>query len=247
MPPQRAYPPVPRLPRDEHVGLVREVFSRVPSGYDFLNRLLSLRRDVAWRKALVRGIERSGAAHLLDIATGTGDVPVLACRRIPVLRVTGVDFVPEMISGAGHKLVRAGLCDRVRLALADASRLPFPNGFFDAASIAFGIRNMPRRVEVMQEILRVLQPGGALFILEMVPPNNALYRWYLTTLLPAVARRFTKDPPAYPYLADSIVCFPEPDAFLKEMGQAGFQTLAKKSLTFGITYLFSGVKPASAD
>jgi len=245
MPPRRLTPPVPRLTPEEHAGLVREVFSRVPSGYDFLNRLLSLRRDVAWRRALVRGIGRSGAAHLLDIATGTGDVPVMACRRIPLLRVTGVDLVPEMLLGAGPKLTQADLMPRVRLALADACRLPFPSGSFDAASIAFGIRNMPLRMEAMREIRRVLRSGGAFFVLEMVPPNHSLYRWYLTTLLPAIARRFTKDPPAYRYLADSILAFPKPGDFMNEMGEAGFENLSNQSLTFGITYLFSGVKPTS--
>jgi len=225
--------------------MVRGLFSRVPTGYDFLNRLLSLRRDVAWRKALVRGIARGGTRRLLDIAAGTGDVPVLACRRLPALEVTAVDFVPEMMTKARSKLVRAGLDGRVRLVLADASRLPLPDGLFDAASIAFGIRNMPGRVETMREIGRALRPGGSLFVLEMVPPNNPLYRWYLTVLLPVVAARFTQDPPAYRYLADSILAFPEPEAFQKEMGEAGFENLSRKSLTFGITYLFSGSKPAS--
>ena len=233
------------MSKKEHVDVVQSVFSRVPSGYDFLNRLMSLRRDLAWRRALVQKIRLCGAAHLLDIATGTGDVAVMACRAIPGLRVTGVDFVPEMVALALPKLVRAGVAGRVRLTLADAARLPFPPESFDAASIAFGIRNMPRRIEIMREIRRALKPGGSLFVLEMAPPppGNPLYRWYLTRILPGMARRFTSDPPAYRYLADSILSFPKPDAFLAEMRAAGFEDVSKKSMTLGITVLFSGVKP----
>jgi demethylmenaquinone methyltransferase/2-methoxy-6-polyprenyl-1,4-benzoquinol methylase len=242
--PREPYPPIRELTPEEHISVVRKVFSRVPSGYDFLNRVLSLRRDVAWRKVLVRRIREAGAAHLLDIATGTGDVAVMACKAVSGLKVTGVDFVPEMVLGARPKLAQAGVGRRVSLALADASRLPFPSESFDAASIAFGIRNMPHRVEVLREIRRTLKLGGSLFILEMVPPNNFLYRWYLTSLLPTIARWFTQDPPAYRYLADSILNFPKPEAFLKEMDEAGFSNLSHKSLTLGITYLFSGDKPS---
>ena len=242
MPLKTSYPPIADLSPKEHIEVVRSVFSRVPSGYDFLNRLMSLRRDVAWRWALVRNIRACGASHLLDIATGTGDVAVMACRAIPGLRVTGVDFVPEMVALARPKLARAGVGGRVRLSLADASRLPFPRETFDTASIAFGIRNMPRRIEIMREIRRVLKHGGSLIVLEMAPPNNPLYRWYLTRILPAMARRFTSDPPAYRYLADSILSFPKPDAFLDEMRAAGFEDLSRKSMTFGITVLFSGVR-----
>jgi len=94
----------------------------------------------------------------------------------------------------------------------------------------------------MREIGRTLKPGGGLFVLEMVPPENALYRFYLTRLLPALARRFTPDPAAYRYLADSILSFPNPDDFLAEMAAAGFTGLNKRRLTFGITYLFWGIK-----
>jgi demethylmenaquinone methyltransferase/2-methoxy-6-polyprenyl-1,4-benzoquinol methylase len=236
------YPAVRDLSPAEHRALVRRLFARVPRGYDFLNHLLSLRRDIAWRRALVRSLALRGAPRVLDVAAGTGDVGVEVCRTCPGAAVTAVDLVPEMLLPSRAKFRRAGASARVRLVLADALQLPFPNASFDAAALAFGVRNMPDRVGALREMGRTLRPGAGLYVLEMVPPENALYRLYLTRLLPALARRFTPDPAAYHYLADSILSFPRPDDFLAEMAAAGLAGTQKRRLTFGITYLFWGFK-----
>jgi len=237
-----AYPAVRDLAPGEHEELVRRLFARVPRGYDFLNRLLSLRRDVAWRRAMVKAMGLAGTPRVLDAAAGTGDVGVEVCLACPGATVAAVDFVPEMLLPSRAKFRKAGIAERARPLLGDAMRLPFPPGTFDAATVAFGIRNMPDRAAAMREIGRTLKPGAGLFVLEMVPPENALYRFYLTRLLPLLARRFTPDPAAYRYLADSILMFPQPDAFLAEMVAAGFSGPRKRRLTFGITYLFWGHK-----
>ena len=237
-----AYPAIRGLTAGEHEALVRRLFSRVPRGYDFLNHLLSLRRDIVWRRTMVRTMDLRAEPRVLDIAAGTGDVAVEICRRCPSASVTAVDFVPEMLLPSRPKFRRAGIAGRVQLTLGDAMRLPFPDGCFDAATAAFGVRNMPDRTAALREMGRILKPGGGLFVLEMVPPENALYRYYLTRILPALARRFTPDPAAYHYLADSILSFPKPDAFLAEMAEAGFTGLRKRRFTFGITYLFWGTK-----
>lgn len=237
-----SYPAIRGISPDDHEALVRRLFTRVPRGYDFLNHLLSLRRDIAWRRAMVRTMGLAGTPRVLDVAAGTGDVGVEVCRACPGAVVTAVDFVPEMLLPSRPKFARAGISGRTRLALGDAMRLPFPGGVFDAATVAFGVRNMPDRVSALREMGRTLKPGGGLFVLEMVPPENALYRLYLTRILPSLARRFTADPAAYRYLADSILSFPKPDAFLAEMAEAGFTGCRQRRFTFGITYLFWGTK-----
>jgi len=240
--PRPAYPAIRDLSAGEHEALVRRLFSRVPRGYDFLNHLLSLRRDIAWRRAMVAAMAPAGTPHVLDVAAGTGDVGVEVCRKCPGAAVTAVDFVPEMLLPSRAKFRRAGIAGRTHLALGDAMRLPFPDGAFDAVTVAFGVRNMPDRASILREMGRTLKTGAGLFVLEMVPPENPLYRVYLTRLLPALARRFTPDPAAYHYLADSILSFPKPDDFLAEMAAAGFTGLQKSRFTFGITYLFWGRK-----
>ena len=240
----KSYPSVTGIGRDEHVGMVREIFATIPRRYDFLNHLLSLRRDVAWRRFAVRKMHFFDTFHLLDVATGTADLAIEAARRRPDIRVTGIDFVREMLTPGRQKIAAQGLADRIRLLPADAMALPFPDGSFDAVGIAFGIRNMPDRIRALREMRRVLVPGGGIFILEMNFPRNrfaqGFFDLYLKHLLPGVARLFSGHPAAYRYLADSILHFPEPRAFLALMEEAGFGKVKRHSLTFGITSLYVG-------
>ena len=174
---------------------------RSPGRYDFLNHLLSLRRDVAWRRFAVRKMQFFDTFRLLDVATGTADLAIDAARRHPDIRVTGVDFVREMLARGRQKIASRGLADRIRLLQADAMALPFPDGSFDAVGIAFGIRNMPDRLRALREMRRVLVPGGRIFVLEMNAPQNRLWRGffapYLNRILPVIARRFSRNPAAY--------------------------------------------------
>jgi demethylmenaquinone methyltransferase / 2-methoxy-6-polyprenyl-1,4-benzoquinol methylase len=240
----KTYPPVTGISRDEHIGMVREIFTTVPAYYDFLNHLLSLRRDVAWRRFAVRKMRFFDTFRLLDVAAGTADLAIAAARRHPDIRVTGVDFVREMLIPGRQKIAAQGLADRIRLLPADAMMLPFPDGSFDAVGIAFGIRNMPDRLRALREMRRVLVPGGRIFVLEMNFPRNRFaqrfFDFYLKNLLPGVARLFSGNPAAYRYLADSILHFPAPQAFLGLMVEAGFRELKRHSLTFGITCLYVG-------
>jgi demethylmenaquinone methyltransferase/2-methoxy-6-polyprenyl-1,4-benzoquinol methylase len=244
----KTYPSVTGIGRDEHVGMVREIFASVPGRYDFLNRLLSLRRDVAWRRFAVRKMRFFNTFRLLDVATGTADLAIEAARRHSAVCVTGVDFVREMLIPGRQKIAGRGLADRIRLLQADAMALPFPDGSFDAVGIAFGIRNMPDRLRALREMRRVLVPGGRIYVLEMNFPLNRFARrffdFYLKHLLPGVARLFSGNPAAYRYLADSILHFPTPQAFLGLMGEAGFRDRERHSLTFGITCLYVGKNDA---
>jgi demethylmenaquinone methyltransferase / 2-methoxy-6-polyprenyl-1,4-benzoquinol methylase len=238
------YPAVTGIGRDEHVGMVREIFATITGRYDFLNHLLSLRRDIAWRRFAVRQMRFFNTFRFLDVATGTADLAIEAANGHPHIHVTGIDFSPEMLAVGQKKITKRGLTDRIRLLQADAMTLPFPDGSFDAVGVAFGIRNMPDRLRALREMRRVLVPGGRVFVLEMNFPRNRFWQGffdlYLNRLLPGVARLFSGNPAAYHYLADSILHFPGPQAFMNLMAEAGFRNPERHSLTLGITCLYIG-------
>jgi demethylmenaquinone methyltransferase/2-methoxy-6-polyprenyl-1,4-benzoquinol methylase len=243
-PDRKPYPPVTGIGRDEHIGMVREIFSTITGRYDFLNRVLSLRRDVAWRRFAVRKLRFFGTFRLLDLATGTADLAIEAALRHPALRITGLDLVREMLAFGARKIDRRGLSERIRLLQGDALSLPFPDRTFDAVSVAFGIRNMPDRPRALREMGRVLVPGGRVYILEMNAPQNRLWKKafapYLRRVLPGIARLFSRNPAAYLYLVDSILHFPAPTTFSGMMEEAGFREVERHSLTLGITCLYIG-------
>jgi demethylmenaquinone methyltransferase/2-methoxy-6-polyprenyl-1,4-benzoquinol methylase len=244
---KKKYPPVHEMTPSEQVGLVREVFATIPRRYDFLNRFFSLRRDVAWRRFAVRKMRFFQTMRFLDVATGTADLAVEAVRRHPPVRVTGLDFVREMMVVGVQKIRRNKMADRIGLIQGDALSLPFDDHVFDVAAIAFGIRNIPDRRRALQEMKRVVIPGGQVMALEMNFPRHPLFRrvydLYLNCLLPRMARLFSRNPAAYRYLGNSIKEFPSPDQFARLMVEAGLTGIEKYALTLGITYLYIGVKP----
>ena len=232
----------------EHIHLVREIFSTITEKYDFLNRFLSLRRDIAWRRCAARKLCFFQTYRFLDVATGTADMAIEVAHVHPCVRVTGVDFVQEMMDIGRAKIWKRHLSDRIRLLVSDALHLPFHDNSFDVAGIAFGIRNIPNRIRVLQEMNRVVVPGGQVMVLEMTFPHNRLlrgiYQTYLNRILPILARAFSSNPAAYSYLADSIMHFPEAEDFVGLMDQAGIKMVGKFPLTLGITHLYIGMKAA---
>jgi demethylmenaquinone methyltransferase/2-methoxy-6-polyprenyl-1,4-benzoquinol methylase len=234
----------PRVADEARIRQVRRIFSTITARYDFLNHFLSAGRDVYWRRFLVRRLRFFKTRRLLDLATGTGDVALAAARAHPDIRVFGLDFAGPMLEAARPKIIQAGLADRIANLQGDALNLPFPADHFDAVTVAFGIRNMPDRTRVLEEVRRVLIPGGGLSILEFTTPQGRLIRklyfFYLNQVLPRLAKLFTHNPEAYQYLAESILDFPYPDVFLKEIARAGFAEAEKFPLTGGITYLYEG-------
>ncbi len=243
----KAYPQVTGIGRDEHVGMVREIFATIPGRYDFLNHLLSLRRDIAWRRFAVRRMRFFNTFRFLDVATGTADLAIEAARQHPEIRIAGIDFVREMLAPGRQKITERGLAGRIRLIQADAMTLPFPDGSFDAVGIAFGIRNMPDRLRALREMRRVLVPGGRVYILEMnAPPDRfrrGVFAPYLNRVLPGIARLFSRNPAAYLYLVDSVFHFPPSGVFMEMMAEAGFGGLERHPLTLGITNLYIGRRP----
>ena len=243
---KKSYPSISEVTKTEHIGMVKEIFGTITERYDFLNHLLSLRRDVFWRRFAVRGMRFFKTGRLLDVACGTGDIAIAAAALHADIKAVGLDFVKEMTDKARIKTEKAGFGSRIRLVRGDATLLPFTDNSFDAALIAFGIRNIPDRREALREMRRVVVPGGRVMVLEMVLPRHrffrSIYLFYLERILPRLARIFTGNPRAYIYLADSIKNFPSPEKFSALMEEAGLIGVKKYALTLGITYLFSGVK-----
>ncbi len=241
------YPPVHEMTPAEQVRMVREVFGTIPRRYDFLNRFFSLRRDVAWRRFAARKMRFFQTMRFLDVATGTADLAIETARRHPRVRVAGLDFVLEMMTVGRQKIRRNKMADRIGLIQGDALSLPFDDNVFDVAAIAFGIRNIPDRRRALEEMKRVVVPGGQVMALEMNFPRKPLFRrfydLYLNHVLPRMARLFSRNPAAYLYLGDSIKEFPSPDQFARIMVGAGLAGIEKYALTLGITYLYIGFKP----
>jgi len=246
---EKKYPSVREATDAERIDMVKEIFSTVTGRYDFLNHFLSLRRDVAWRRFAVKKMVFTSTRRFLDVATGTTDLAIGAALSHPGITVAGLDFMKEMLDVGQLKITRAGLSESVQLILGDALSLPFPNNSFDVAAIAFGIRNIPDRLQALREMTRVVIPGGRVMVLEMAFTrnwfSNLVYHAYLNRLLPRIAKRFSLNPAAYGYLADSIMNFPPPGEFSALMREAGMVDTETHRLTFGATYLYIGKKPAA--
>lgn len=234
-----------RLEKDpEHI---REMFDSIAHRYDCLNRWLSLRRDVAWRKALLAAMPFSNRMRILDLASGTGDVILaLAADKEAENFIIGVDISTSMLKIAKKKILHAQCVRGTALTSATAENLCFPNNTFDLLTVAFGVRNFSDCEKGLREMCRVLRPGGRAYILEFSLPDNPIvrlpYLFYFRNILPRVAGWISKHPEAYHYLNDSVEIFPEREKFCATLKAAGFQRIALQRLTFGIATLYIAYK-----
>ena len=189
-----------------------------------------------------------GETLVLDMATGTGEVAIEICKHHPKARVIGVDFSPKMLITGQRKGKFKKFDNRIHLSLGDGRQLPLKSGSFEAATIAFGIRNIEERDQALREFYRVLKPEGQLLIMEFDIPDDPLlgtiYRLYFDYLMPPLGNLVSRTNYAYSYLATSVHGFPTAEVFLQEMGRAGFTSLGVKKLTYGIAKIFRGVKGA---
>jgi demethylmenaquinone methyltransferase/2-methoxy-6-polyprenyl-1,4-benzoquinol methylase len=225
---------------------VKRMFETIAFSYDFQNSFLSLRRDSYWRRAMAQWLQLGDEALVLDMATGTAEVAVEICNHHPGARVVGVDFSPKMLDIGQKKVKTKNLDSRIHLSLGDGRQLPVQSGCFDAATIAFGIRNIEQRDQALEEFNRILKPGGQLLVMEFDIPDDlvlgTIYRLYFDHILPPLGNLLSRTNYAYSYLADSVHGFPGAKSFLREIAEAGFISLGVKKLTYGVAKIFRGVK-----
>jgi demethylmenaquinone methyltransferase/2-methoxy-6-polyprenyl-1,4-benzoquinol methylase len=236
-----------QVPLDEKQDLVDGVFHSVAQRYDLMNDLMSLGLHRAWKDALVTAVNpsRNRPFSLLDIAGGTGDVAlrVVAAGGADT-RATVSDINADMLDVGRARVAAQALDDVITFAEANAESLPFADRSFDAATIAFGIRNVPRIECALAEAYRALKIGGRFFCLEFsavdVPGFDRLYDLYSFNVIPTLGRMVTGDADSYRYLVESIRRFPKPQAFAAMMRTAGFARVSIQPMTGGIVTLHSG-------
>ncbi|MCL2028829.1 MAG: ubiquinone/menaquinone biosynthesis methyltransferase [Deltaproteobacteria bacterium] len=241
----------PALLDRQEPGALKIMFSGLARRYDLVNRILSLGRDIFWRRALARRLKiLAPPGRLLDLGAGTGDLIVAAKKIWPGLDVTGLDLAPDMLALARPKL--AGLpVPAPALVTGNALDLPFGEADFDSVSIAFGLRSISRRRELYAQVRRVLKPGGRFLILELFhdprSPWAGLTSFYLRRIVPNLGGRIlTRSREAYRYLSDSIMAFPQPARLAGELAEAGFTAIAGRLYTFDSALLVWGDKPGQS-
>lgn len=220
---------------------VREMFDNIAPTYDFLNHALSLNIDKIWRRKSIRTLKSLNPKKILDIATGTGDLAIEAMKLSPD-KIVGVDISEGMIKVGQQKIKARNLQNVISFMTADSEDLPFDDEHFDAITVAFGVRNFENPLKGLSEMRRVLKANGRLVVLEFMMPQSfpfkQLYQFYFRSILPLIGRIISKDFSAYQYLPDSVKQFPQREAFVKLLNEAGFKTARYKALTFGIAGLY---------
>ena len=219
------------------------MFDAIAPRYDFLNRVLSAGLDQRWRAQAIAALRLQPADVLLDVCTGTADVALAAlASSTPPARIVGVDFSRAMLRLGLAKTRRARRGSRLLLAQGDATALPLADGAADAATIAFGIRNVQRPEVACRELARVLRPGGRLAVLEFGLPASprfrAMYLWYARKVLPVIGRAVSRHQSAYAYLPQSVGQFPPPEEFGQVLQSCGFPHVEVVPLTLGVVYLY---------
>lgn len=226
---------------------VRAMFGGIAGRYDLLNHVLSLNLDTVWRRRAAEEACPVPGARVLDLCGGTGDLSIAlaGASRRPAL-VVCCDFSHPMLALSAPKFARKGV-DGVCVAVeGDALRLPFPDGAFDAVTVAFGVRNLVDMGAGFREMLRVLAPGGRLVVLEFSRPTGAvlsrLYAFYLKTIVPRLGDGASGRRGPYVYLARTIAGFPEPDLLAGMIREAGFGAVGWKPLTGGIVCVHTALR-----
>jgi len=232
------------VPVSKDPARIAGMFDAIAARYDRLNHLLSAGLDRRWRRRAIRELRLAPGEVLLDMCTGTGDLAIegASSGAGAAGQVIGIDFAAAMLRLAHGKIRAAGLSDRIHLVRGDATRIPLPDQCCEAATVAFGIRNVIDSSRACTELYRILKPGGRLAILEFgtpqVPGLRQMYGWYFTNVLPRIGRLVSRHGDAYDYLPASVAQFPSPDGFGDVLRGAGFTSVRYVSLTFGTVYLY---------
>ena len=217
---------------------VKGAFAKIADRYVVTNHVLSMGTDILWRRKVGRIVSRWNPEHVLDVATGTGDLALEIQKKCPEAKVLGTDFCPEMLAHA----TKGGVTETK---VEDAMNLSFEDNTFDVVTAAFGLRNMEDWQKALREMGRVIKPGGHLLVLDFSQPSGFLkkpYGLYLNRILPKVAGLLTGQGGAYQYLAGSIGEFPYGEKMIELFKNAEFQDCECRSLSGGIASIYTGLK-----
>ncbi len=224
---------------------VAGMFNNIAPKYDFLNHFLSFGIDILWRKKAIAQLKALQPKLILDVATGTGDLAIEALSLHPD-KVIGIDISEGMLSVGREKMKEKNLSSKIELQSGDSEQLTFSNNYFDAAMVAFGVRNFENLEKGLSEINRVIRPGGLLVVLEFSKPRRfpikQAYSFYSSQFLPRIGKLFSKDKAAYTYLPESVQAFPDGADFLAILGKCGFTSTKAISLSFGIASIYVAEK-----
>jgi demethylmenaquinone methyltransferase / 2-methoxy-6-polyprenyl-1,4-benzoquinol methylase len=229
---------------------VAEMFDGIASRYDFMNRFLSARTDLGWRKKAIRTLKKQAPKTILDIATGTADMAILACKILEPEQVIGIDISTQMLEIGRKKVEKESLSSKIQLHTGDSETINYRESTFDAGMVAFGVRNFENLDKGLSEILRVIKPGGQLVILEFSKPKRpvrGLYNLYMRLMAPQMARWFKQNKEAYQYLCESANAFPDRQDLINILNRVGYSDTRYKSLSLGICCIYTGRKPVPVD
>ena len=225
---------------------VAAMFDDIAGKYDFLNRFLSAGIDIGWRKKALRQLTTLQPKNILDVATGTADVAIMASAILKPEKITGIDISDGMLEIGRQKVEKAGLKGIIELLNGDSETINFSDNSFDAVTVAFGVRNFQHLEKGLSEIKRVLKPGGKLVVLEFSKPKmpgvKTMYNLYMKIICPNIGKLISKNRSAYKYLDASIQKFPEGKNFTLILDNLGYSNTYCKPLSLGICSIYCGTK-----
>ena len=225
---------------------VAEMFNNIAHRYDFLNRFMSAGIDVGWRKKAIKELVSLRPKVVLDVATGTGDVALLTQKILHPNKIIGIDISEGMLALGREKIEKLNLQRTIELQLGDCENLTFEDNYFDAVTVAFGVRNFENLEKGLKEILRVLKPRGKFVVLECSKPQKkgikGFYNFYMNKIMPNFGSILSGNKQAYLYLNNSVQAFPEGQQFLTIMNEAGFTQTYLQTLSLGVCTIYCGSK-----
>ncbi|MFM7595561.1 MAG: bifunctional demethylmenaquinone methyltransferase/2-methoxy-6-polyprenyl-1,4-benzoquinol methylase UbiE [Flavobacteriales bacterium] len=224
---------------------VAQMFNNISARYDFLNHFLSLGIDHIWRRKAVNKLKDIQPQRILDLATGTGDFAIALLKLNPS-QIIGMDISSGMLEVGKHKMKTKQVSHIIDMQLGDSENMPFEDGYFDAITVGFGVRNYENLEKGLSEMLRVTRIGGKIVILEFSKPKRfpikQAFGFYSRFIIPFFGKRISKDEKAYAYLPESVAAFPEGTAFTDILSKLGYNNVESTLVSGGIATIYTGIK-----